>query len=238
MVTVIVLLYSGLVYAVFLGTIVFSAWWLARPAEPAAVGAWPVSAGVDLALLLVFAIQHTVMARAGFKRRLVRLLPAAAERSTFVLAASLALLLLYWQWRPLPGTVWDLPQPWAAAVLVAYGLGWALVLASTFMISHADFFGLRQGWLALRRRAYQPPAFVTRYAYAAVRHPLMSGFFIVFWAVPRMSSGHLLFSMAASAYIFVGVWFEERETARELGEPYARYRREVPAFVPRFWARR
>ena len=149
-----------------------------------------------MALLLLFAVQHTVMARPWFKRRWV---PAPAERATFVLCANLALVLLFWLWRPLPGTVWRVPQPSAGALIALYAAGWVVAISATFAISHADLFGLRQAFLHARRAVYRPPAFTRRGLYRFVRHPLMTGFLLIFWAAPTMSAGHLLFRSRAPA---------------------------------------
>ena len=191
----------------------------------------PVAVAVDLALLGIFALQHTVMARQGFKRWLTQAVPAALERSLFVLAASMSLLLLLWQWRPIPETVWVLHTPLSTVLWAVYAAGWLLVVASTFMIDHFDLFGLRQSWLALRSRIYSPPEFQIRWLYARVRHPIMSGFLIAIWATPSMSAGHLLFAAASTAYIGVGVWFEERDLIRSI-PAYSAYRQSVGAFVP------
>ena len=192
-----------------------------------------LAVGIDLALLGLFAAQHTVMARPAFKRWEARLLPAGSERSTFVLAASLLMLLLFWQWRPLPGIAWDLRDPLAGGLLRAgYAFGWLFLVGSTFMIDHLDLFGLRQAWRAARRRASQPPAFKTAWLYAWIRHPIMTGFLVLFWSAPRMTAGHLLFAGAATAYVLVGTWFEERDLVRTIPE-YAAYRAGVGAFVPR-----
>jgi len=202
------------------------------PAAPAAV-----AAAIDVALLGLFAVQHSVMARPAFKRALARALPAGAERSLFVLAASVVLLVLFSQWRPLPAVVWSLGGSAGAAVVVAAWAGWLLLVASTWMIDHFDLFGLRQAWLAFRRRPYSGPPFQTRWLYAWVRHPIMSAFLVIFWAVPRMTAGHLLFSVMATGYVFVGTWFEERDLVRAVPE-YAGYRRRVGGFLPRPFARR
>jgi len=196
---------------------------------------WPVliAVAVNLVLLGLFAVQHTVMARPAFKRLESRLLPAGAERSTFVLAASLLLLLLFWQWRPLPAVVWDVRDPLAAGVLWGvYGFGWLFLVASTFMIDHLSLFGLRQAWLAARGRSAAPPSFRTAWLYAWIRHPIMTGFLILFWATPHMTTGHLLFAGASSANILVGIWFEERDLLRAVPE-YADYRRQVGGLVPK-----
>jgi methanethiol S-methyltransferase len=197
------------------------------PASP-----WPLAAAIDLLLLLLFAAQHTVMARPWFKRRWTRVVPARAERATFVLCASLLLVLLFWQWRPVGGTVWHLSGPAAGAILALYAIGWVVALGSTFMINHFDLFGLRQAYLPVRGAAYRPPPFTERALYRWVRHPLMTGFVIVFWAAPVMTAGHLLFAAAATGYILVGITFEERDLGRDLGEAYRAYRGRVPALVP------
>lgn len=200
----------------------------------------PAAVAVDLALLGLFALQHTVMARQGFKRWMTRVVPDAVERSVFVLAASIALLLLLWQWRPIPETVWLLRPPLSTIAWGLYGAGWLIVVGSTFMIDHFDLFGLRQGWLALRARTYSPPEFQTRWLYARVRHPIMSGFLVAMWATPSMSAGHFLFAAASTAYIGAGVWFEERDLIRSI-PAYAAYRQSVGAFVPSLtalWSRR
>jgi protein-S-isoprenylcysteine O-methyltransferase Ste14 len=200
----------------------------------------PVAVALDLALLGIFAVQHTVMARLGFKRWCRRFVPEPLERSLFVLGASLALLLLLWQWRPLPATVWAIRPALATVLWVIYAAGWLMVVASTFMIDHFDLFGLRQGWLALRRSPYSSPAFKTRWLYSRVRHPMMTGFLVALWATPLMSAGHLLFAAASTGYIAMGVWFEERDLIRAIPE-YRAYRQAVGAIFPRvsaLWSRR
>jgi methanethiol S-methyltransferase len=235
-------IYAGLAYLSFVAAAGWAVAFLAglprRHSVDGGGAAGPAWAAllVDGGLLLVFAVQHSVMARAGFKRWLARVLPPAAERSTFVLAASISLLLLFGLWQPLPGTVWRVSaQPWAAAIWVVYAVGWIIAVASTFMIDHLDFLGLRQaGPLAHRGPGpYQPPAFTERWLYAWVRHPMMVGLLITFWATPWMTAGHLFFAVAASGYIAVGVRFEERDLHRQLGEVYSEYAGRVPALVPR-----
>ena len=187
---------------------------------------------IDVALLGLFAVQHTVMARGAFKRWLTRLVPAAAERSTFVLAASLVLLLLFWQWRPLPALIWDAGGYVGAALVALYGVGWVVVVASTFMIDHFDLFGLRQSWAGARGAQLPRTRFKTAWLYAWVRHPIMTGFVVAFWAAPRLTVGHALFAVAGTGYILVGIWFEERDLVRAIPE-YEGYRRRVGALVPR-----
>ncbi|MDI3258304.1 MAG: NnrU family protein [Sinobacteraceae bacterium] len=205
-----------------------------RPAIAAATGwqAWII----DLVLLGIFAVQHSGMARRGFKIWLTRWLPTAAERSTYVLLSSLALILLYWQWRPLAGTVWNAPAGWSVGVLWGlFALGWLLVLSGTFVISHFDLFGLRQVWLYARGRKYAPPEFKEGLYYRLVRHPLMLGFLIAFWATPKMSVGHLLFSVATTGYILLALQLEERDLLAAHGESYRDYQRRVPMLCP--WPR-
>lgn len=192
---------------------------------------------IDAILLGIFAIQHSGMARRGFKRWLTGWLPEPAERSTYVLMSSLALILLFWQWRALPGVVWDVGQGWAWWVLYAISaLGWLIVLSGTFVIDHWDLFGLRQVWLRARGVPYTPLPFVDSFYYRTVRHPLMLGFIIAFWAIPRMTIGHLLFAVATTGYILVAVRFlEERDLIAAHGEDYRNYRRRVPMICP--WPR-
>lgn len=194
---------------------------------------WALAVIIDAGLLLVFAVQHTVMARPWFKRRWTRLVPAPAERATFVVAASLALALLFWLWRPVGGTVWRLSGVAAAVLWAVYVAGWAVALSATFLVSHADLFGLRQAYLHLRGVAYRPPAFTERGLFRWVRHPLMAGFLLIFWAAPVMTLGHALLAVLATGYILAGIWFEERDLRRDLGERYCAYAARVPALIPR-----
>jgi protein-S-isoprenylcysteine O-methyltransferase Ste14 len=191
--------------------------------------AWPAAVGIDFGLLALFAVQHTLMARPAVKRRLIRVLPAAAERSTFVLAASLALALLCWQWRPVGGDVWRTSGAGADVLLGCYAAGWLITVVATFMISHTDLFGLRQAFL---RSRYTAPPFRQRGMYGLVRHPLMTGFVIVFWAAPVMTIGHLVLAAAATGYILIGIRFEEHDLRQALGPVYAAYCARVPALIP------
>jgi protein-S-isoprenylcysteine O-methyltransferase Ste14 len=193
---------------------------------------WPLAVAIDAGLLLLFAVQHTVMARPWFKRRWTRLVPVPAERATFVLCASLALALLFWLWRPVGGTVWHLSGPGAGALLAVYAAGWTVAVGSTFMVSHSDLFGLRQAYLHARGVGYRPPPFTQRGLYRHIRHPLMAGFVVVFWAAPTMTLGHLLLAAAATGYIGLGIAFEERDLKLDLGEAYRSYQARVPALIP------
>ena len=188
---------------------------------------------INLLVLGVFAVQHSVMARPAFKRWWTRFVPKPVERSTYVLFSSAALLLLFHAWQPMGGVVWDVQHPIGRGVLYSlFAGGWLLVLVATFLINHFDLFGLRQVYLHLRGRDYTHLPFVTRALYRFIRHPIMLGFLVAFWAAPHMTLGHLLFSIATTGYIFIGVFLEERDLAAFHGRDFARYREEVPAFVP------
>lgn len=188
---------------------------------------------VNMALLGLFGLQHSVMARPGFKARWTRLVPPSIERSTYVMLSNLVLVLLYWQWRTMPAVIWEVELPLGRLALwTLFGLGWVIALASTFMINHFDLFGLRQVYLAWRAKPYTDLDFHVRFFYRLVRHPLMLGFLIAFWAAPTMTAGHLLFSITMTGYILIATQFEERDLVAALGDDYRNYRREVPALLP------
>ncbi|KQU81636.1 MULTISPECIES: methanethiol S-methyltransferase [unclassified Rhizobacter] len=194
---------------------------------------------VDLALLGLFAVQHSVMARRGFKRWWTTVIPEAMERSSFVLAATAVLALLLWQWRPIAEPViWSVSDPVGRGLLQGvFWLGWAVLLISTFLINHFELFGLRQVWANLRGQALPAPVFHTPLFYRHVRHPIYLGFILAFWATPQMSAGHLLFAAGSTGYILVGIWFEERDLVAQFGQRYLMYRKQVGMLVPKFGAR-
>ncbi len=231
-------LYGIACYALFVGTFTYAILFVANLLVPKTVDSGlagpPLAAVLINALLLsVFAVQHSVMARRGFKQWWTRIVPAYVERSTFVLAASLALALLLWQWRPIPQVIWDLRGTVGATVLqVLFWLGWAILLLSTFLINHFELFGLHQTWAHLRKGEVPQQAFRTPALYLLVRHPLYLGFVISFWSAPVMTVGHLLFSIATTGYIFVGIYFEERDLIHAFGERYLEYKRRVPMLIP------
>ncbi len=191
---------------------------------------------VDLLLLGLFAIQHSVMARPAFKQWWGRIFPVACGRSTYVLLSSLILLLLFWQWRPIPMPLWQIGGIAAWLLTGIYWLGWGIVFASTFMIDHFDLSGLRQAFFALRGAEPPGQSFKTPLLYKIVRHPLMLGFLLVFWATPEMTAGHLLFAVMTTAYILVALQFEERDLIAAFGTTYEQYRRRVPMLLPRIFA--
>ncbi len=189
---------------------------------------------IDAALLMLFALQHSIMARPAFKQVWTRIVPEEMERSTFVLFASLALALVCWQWRPLPQTVWSVGDPVGSKALLAVSWsGWVLLLISTFLISHFHLFGLSQGFARLLGHRPPEPVFVTPFLYRWLRHPLYSGFILAFWAAPRMTLGHLFFAIATTGYIFVGIWFEERDLIAYFGDRYRQYRGTVGMLFPK-----
>lgn len=233
-----ILLYGVVSYAIFLATFLYAIGFVGNLFVPRAIdGAPTVSFGeallTNLGLLALFAIQHSVMARPAFKRWWTRLIPAAAERSTYVLASSLALIVLFAAWQPMGGVVWHVSAPLGEAVLYTlFAFGWGLVLASTFLINHFDLFGLRQSWLAFLGKPYTALPFKQPLLYRMVRHPLYVGWLFAFWATPTMSAAHLLFALLTTAYILIAIRLEEHDLVAAHPE-YAAYRERVPMLVPR-----
>jgi protein-S-isoprenylcysteine O-methyltransferase Ste14 len=233
------MLYSTVVYVLFLGAFVHAILFIANLAVPNVLDGparvAPIEALlVNAALLALFAVQHSVMARKSFKAWWTRIVPPAVERSTFVLAASVCLFLLCFWWQPIEGTVWSVTHPVAAGALQAvFWLGWGVLLLATFLINHFELFGLRQTFAQLRGKQIPTPEFRTPLLYKYVRHPIYLGFVMSFWATPEMTLGHLLFAIGGTGYILVGIWFEERDLIAQFGNRYRTYRAQVGMLFPR-----
>ncbi len=235
---VLAFLYGAVCYAIFVVTFLYAIGFVGNVVVPKAIdsgaaGSFGEALLINIVLLGIFAVQHSVMARPAFKRWWTRFIPAPIERSTYVLLASLALILLFWQWRPLTDPVWSVQNEAGRYVLWAlFWLGWAIVLVGTLLISHFDLFGLRQVYFYLRGQEYKHVDFKTPFLYKFVRHPIMLGFVIAFWAAPRMTVGHLVFSIATTAYILIALQFEERDLVTYHGAAYKEYRRQVRMILP------
>lgn len=230
-------LYGVVGYLFFLAAFLYAVGFLGNFLVPKSIDSGAESPfvqalAINVALLGVFAVQHSIMARQWFKSAWTRIVPRPVERSTYVLLSSLALLLLFWKWQPMGGVIWNAESTLGRVVLnVPFAAGWVIVLVSTFLINHFDLFGLRQVWLYLRGKPYTPLGFRAPALYRYVRHPLYVGWLLVFWSAPVMTAAHLVFAIATTAYILLAIQFEERDLARLHGE-YAEYRRRVPMIVP------
>ena len=241
---IIVFIYGVTCYLMFLGTFLYAIGFVGNALVPKSLDSAPAAPFgqallVNIALLYLFALQHSLMARPAFKQWWTKFVPPPVERSTYVLFSSLALLLLFWQWQPMGGAIWHIEN--ATGRLLLYGLftfGWLLVLVSTFLINHFDLFGLRQVYLYLRGKEYTSLKFATPGVYKLVRHPLYVGWFFAFWATPTMTVAHLVFASLTAAYILIAIQLEERDLLVGHGEAYAEYRRQVPMLVPRFFAKK
>ncbi|HEY5761320.1 MAG TPA: hypothetical protein VIU34_36115 [Steroidobacter sp.] len=232
-----VLLYGVACYVVFFATFLYAIAFLGNflignPIDAAPTVGTGQAIAVNIGLLAVFALQHSIMARPAFKRWWTQFVPAAAERSTYVLFSSVALILLFWLWQPIGAVIWQVQSPLGKELLYAgYAAGWILLLVSTFLINHFDLFGLRQTWLYFRGRPYTEIAFRTPSLYKLVRHPLYVGWLLTFWCTPTMTAAHLLFALMTTAYILIAIQLEERDLIRAFPE-YERYRQKVPSLIP------
>jgi methanethiol S-methyltransferase len=233
-------LYGVASYVFFLGTFSYAMGFVTGIVVPRTIDSGPAvppieAIIVDLLLLSLFALQHSVMARKSFKEQWTRIVPQAIERSTYVLFSTFALFLLIWQWRPMPTVVWQVTSPVLAHALIGLSLlGWLIALLSTFLINHFELFGLHQVVFNLTGKKIPAPHFKIRSLYKVVRHPLYFGFIVAFWSVPVMTAGHLLFAAISTAYIFVGTLLEERDLVSLFGDEYRRYRERVSMLIP-FW---
>ena len=236
-------LYGAVSYAIFLAVFLYAiafvgGFGVPKTVDSGAAGGLAEALVVDLVLLGLFAVQHSVMARPAFKRWWTRIVPRSVERSTYVLFASLILALLFWQWRPIPGVLWEIQSSGGQIAMYAlFGLGWTIVLLSTFMINHFELFGLRQVYYRLRGMTLPQGQFRTPMLYRHVRHPLYLGLLLAFWATPTMTMGHLLFAVATTGYILIGIQLEERDLVTAFGDRYRRYREQVSMLIPLPWRR-
>ena len=233
-----IFLYGVICYAVFFATFLYAIAFLGDFGVVKSIDSGPdttfgAALAINAALLGLFAVQHSVMARPWFKSAWTRIVPAQAERSTYVLFSSLAMILLFWQWRPMGGVIWEVTSPAVRLTIWAvYALGWAVLLVATFLINHFDLFGLRQVWLHLMGKPYTALPFRTPLFYKYVRHPLYVGWLCIFWATPAMTTAHLVFAVATTAYILMAIQWEEHDLVQMYGERYKLYREQVPKLLP------
>lgn len=236
------LLFGVVAYVIFFATFLYLVAFVGGfPQVPLSVdrggtiGPVPVAIGVDLALIALFGVQHSVMARKGFKSAWTKIVPEAVERSVYVLLASLVLIVMFLFWRPIGGTIWSVSSPMLVYLLWGlFGLGWLIVLLSTFLLNHFELFGLRQVWSHASGRSIPEPVFRTPLFYQRVRHPLYSGFVLAFWATPNLGAGHLLLSAGMTVYILIAIWHEERDLIGLFGEQYVEYRKRAGMLIPKF----
>jgi protein-S-isoprenylcysteine O-methyltransferase Ste14 len=233
-----VFLYGVISYFIFFGVFLYLPGFLGnflvpKSIDSPAAGPFGEALLINAGLLALFAVQHSVMARKGFKEKITKIIPQAAERSTYVIFSSFAVILLYWLWRPMGVAIWNVQgsilEPMLNGLMITGGL---IVLITTFLINHFDLFGLRQVWLYSRKKEYKPLGFVTPGPYKVVRHPLYLGWLLMFWSTPVMTIAHLVFAIATTAYIFVAIILEEKDLVREHGKKYINYRRSVPMIFP------
>ncbi|HXJ89180.1 MAG TPA: isoprenylcysteine carboxylmethyltransferase family protein [Candidatus Binatia bacterium] len=232
------LLYGVLCYLVFFATFLYAIafvgdFGVSRTIDSGVEGSIAEALAINAGLLALFALQHSIMARSWFKRAWTRIVPPAAERSTYVLFSSVALILLFWQWRPIGGVIWQVDNELGQmAIYLVYAMGWILLLLATFLINHFDLFGLRQVYLHFRGQEYSGLAFRTPGLYKVVRHPIYFSWLCIFWATPRMTVAHLVFALATTGYILMAIPLEERDLLRAYGDAYRRYKQQVPGILP------
>ncbi len=234
-----VFLYGVASYVIFFASFLYAIGFIGNLWVPKTMDSGPVmpfwsALGINVLLLGLFAVQHSLMARPFFKRWFTRFIPEPAERSTYVLLSSLCLIVLFYYWQPMGGVVWSIENTVGQAIMYSfYAFGWVLLLVATFLINHFDLFGLRQVWLYLNKKEYTHLEFDTPWLYKYVRHPLYVGWFVIFWATPQMTITHLLFALATSAYIIIAVFLEEKDLVDHHGQKYIDYQAQVPKYIPR-----